>query len=279
MAQKKKGGIIFVVVFLLAAAALIVILCMSKQCGGTREIQQAQVEIPTTTTTTSTTTTTTTTSTTTTTTTTTQKVVDYDMKLDLAYVEEYDAVNADVAGWLYIEGTVIDYPIIQCGDNYTYIHQDWMGNYSYSGCIYADFRGDIDESNLNLLYGHNMADGSMLSSIRGYLDEEWGKERRYFEVASEEKRYLYEVFSVNVLYGESGADFTYWMPDQSDTLELSKADFKAYINSIKSSSNVWYADEDDMPEYGDQIIGLQTCNSGADDGMRCVLFAKCLGER
>ena len=41
---------------------------------------------------------------------------------------------------------------------------------------------------------------------------------------------------------------------------------------------VWYAPENDPPAFGDKMIALQTCNSGADDGIRCVLFAQCLGE-
>ncbi|MGN0593150.1 MAG: class B sortase [Ruminococcus sp.] len=283
MAFNKKSQkwltIVLTVVFLLIAALVIFILSMSRQCGGSREIRQAQVEMPTTEATTTTTTTTTSPATTTTvTTTTTEAAIDYRMKLDRSYVAQYKAVNSDVVGWLYVDGTVIDYPIIQCDNNDEYIHQDWQGNYSYSGCIYEDFRGNLDKTNLTLLYGHNMADGSMFSAIRSYLDETWGKNHRYIEVASEKKRYLYEVFSVNVLYGEEGASFCYWMPTQPTTLELSKTEFKKYIDNIKSTSNVWYSGKN-LPEYGDRIIALQTCNSGSDDGMRCVVYAKCLGEK
>jgi sortase B len=183
-----------------------------------------------------------------------------------------------VTGWIYIQGTVVDYPIIQSKDNDTYIHQDWQGNYSYSGCIYEDFRGDLDKTNLTILYGHNMANGSMFSTLRSYQSKEWGEQHRYIEVASETTRYLYEVFSVNVLYGESGASFTYWMPNQGSTLNLSKTDFQKYISQVRSTSMIWYG-TDENPQYGDRILALQTCNSGNDDGMRCVVFAKCLGER
>lgn len=282
MVKKKKGHgwvkVLLTVLLMIAAAAAILFLILSKQCGGSREIQQAHVEMPTVTTTTVTTTTTVPVTTSTIVTTTTQKAVDYEMKLDTSYVEQYDATNSDVAGWILIDGTIVDYPVIQCGDNDAYLHSDWMGNYSYAGCIYADFRCDIDESNLVLMYGHNMADGSMFSTLRSYQNEEWGKEHLYFEVASEEARYLYEVFSVNVLYGMAGADFGYWRPEEPSSLELDEEEFEEYMDNIVSSSLIWYGD-DNVPEYGDRIIGLQTCNSGDNDGMRCLVYAKCLGER
>ena len=282
MKRKKKsrtiGKAILFLIFLIAAALALIIIVLSKECGGTRDVMQVHVTLPTTETTTSATTTTTTT-TTIATTTTTQIKVDYDMKLNIDLVAEHKAVNSDVVGWIYIDDTVIDYPIVRGVNNDEYIHADWTGGYSFAGCIYEDFRGDIEDTNVTLVYGHNMANGSMFSGIKSYLNEDWGKEHKYFEIASEDKRYLYEVFSVNVLYGESGADFSYWMPDRPTSLDLMKSDFEEYIVNIKSTSNLLYCKPDEMPEYGDNIIGLQTCNSGAGDGMRCLVFAKCLGER
>lgn len=274
---KKIGKFLLYFLFLFAAAAAIIIIVLSKECGGTNDIKQSHVEIPTTETTTSTTTTTTTTTKATTTTTT--DTIDYEMKLDLDLIEEHKAVNPDVVGWIYIDDTVIDYPVLRGENNDRYIHADWTGEYSFAGCIYEDFRGDIEDTDVTLLYGHNMANGSMFSGIRKYLDEEWGKEHKYIEIASEDTRYLYEVISVNILYGESGADFSYWMPDRPASLDLKKSDFEEYVKDIKSTANIIYSKSDKLPKYGDNIIGLQTCNSGSGDGMRCVVFAKCLGER
>lgn len=283
MKEKKKTNIIvrvmLFVMFLAVSAVAIVFFIMSKQCGGSRDIQQMNVELPTSETTVTTTTTTVTTTKATTTTTTTEKKIDYEMKLDISNVAQYKSVNDDVAGWIYIKDTVINYPVVHGVSNEQYIHSDWKGNSSFAGCIYEDFRGDLDDKNLTLLYGHNMGDGSMFHGIKNFLNEEWGKEHPYFEVASEDKRYLYEVISAGVLYGESGADFSYWLPSQPTDLKLDKNDFEKYVRNIKSTANVLYCKDDELPEYGDRIIGLQTCYSGNNDGMRCVVFAKCLGER
>ncbi len=277
--SKKIGKAFLFLLFLIIAAIAIIAIILSKQCGGSNEIKQNYIEIPTTESTTSTTTITTTTSTTTTTTTTEVKI-DYEMQIDMDDIAEHKAVNPDVIGWIYIKDTIIDYPILQSVDNNKYIHADWTGSSSFAGCIYEDYRGDIDDTNLTLLYGHNMAAGTMFSAIKNYINnEEWGKEHKYIEIASEEKRYLYEVISVNILYGEEGADFGYWMPSQPTTLNLKKSDFEKYISNVKSTANILYCKKNKFPKYGDHIIGLQTCNSGNNDGMRCVVFAKCLGER
>ncbi len=274
--NKSVWKVFLITLFLIVAACATILILLSEQCGGGRQIKQAQLELPVTT---STTTTTTTAITTTTTTTVTTTFIDYEMKLDITYVEEYDSVNSDVVGWVYVEDTPIDYPVVQGEDNGHYIHLDWKGNNSFAGCIFEDYRSNIDKNNLIMLYGHNMGDGSMFHGVKYYLDEEWGKEHPYFELASEDKRYLYEVVSVNVVYGGEGADFGYWLPNQEGTMKLGKDDFDEYVEQMKSTANVWYLDEDVVPEYGDRLIGLQTCYSGNDDGMRCVLFGRCLGER
>ncbi len=222
------------------------------------------------------TTTQTTTTTTTMTTTTTTLAIDYTMHIDMAKVQQYHATSSKVVGWIYIPDTNVNYPIMQAEDNNYFLHLDWTEEYSYSGCIYEDYRGNIDSTQLTILYGHNMAAGTMFSNIKYYKDPSWGKSHPYFEVASLNKRYLYEVLSANVLYGESGASFSYWMPNKS--LTMNTTEYQEYLKQVKSTSTVWYGN-DDVSGYTGNIIALQTCNSGSDDGMRCVIFARCLGER
>lgn len=279
--NKEKHGFgraVLIAVFLLAATALVICIIFSKECGGSVEVKQAGLEIPVITTT-STTTTITTTATTTTVTVTTTKSIDYDMKMDISYVKDYKSVNNDVVGWIYIEDTPIDYPIVRAGDNYQYIHSDWKGNNSFAGCIYEDYRSVLSETNLSIIYGHNMGDGSMFHGVKHYLDEEFGKEHPYFEIGTEEERYLYEVLAVSVLYGEKGASFPYWIPTQEQDLTLSEEDFEDYVKDVRDTAQIWYQDEDYLPEYGDTLVALQTCYSGADDGMRCILFGRMVDAR
>lgn len=220
-------------------------------------------------------TTTTTTTTTITTTTTTMLTYDYTMQIDLEKVRQHHDVNGDVVGWVYVNDTPIDYPIVQSEDNVYYIDKDWEGNYSHSGSIFEDFRGEIGVTENTLLYGHNMGNGSMFHSVKSFKDEAWGREHIYFEVSTLEKRYLYRIVACSVLNGNAGAEFEYW-----NRIELNQEEYNEYIQQIRSTALVWYAPEDDPPSYEekDKMIALQTCNSGADDGVRCVLFGQCLGE-
>ena len=217
--------------------------------------------------------TTTTTTTTTTVTTTTTITYDYTMHIDMEKVKQHHEKNPDVVGWVYVNDTPIDYPNVQKDDNAYYIDRAWDGNHSSAGSIFEDFRGKIGETENTLLYGHNMGNGSMFHSVKSFKEEEWGRQHIYFEVATLDKRYLYRIVASSVLNGEDGTAFDYW-----NRITLNQEEFQKYIEEIRSTALIWYAPDDDPPAYGDKMIALQTCNSGADDGIRCLLFGQCLGE-
>ena len=206
---------------------------------------------------------------------TTQVSYDYEMKIDLKKVNEYHEKNEDVVGWIYVEDTPIDYPIVKGKDNDEYMFNDWMGEYSHAGSIFEDYRCDIGKNENTLIYGHNMAAGTMFHSLKSYKDEEWGKKHLFIEVATLDKRYLYEAYSVNVLDGLKGAAFEYW-----NFIDMNEEDYNNFTKAVKDSATVWYGDKgvNNNPAYDDKLLTLQTCETGDDDGMRCCLFAKCLGE-
>lgn len=206
-----------------------------------------------------------------------EEPISYEMQLDMQKVSDHHSVNPEVAGWIYIPDTPIDYPIVQTGDNDKYLHRNWRGEDSFAGSIFADYKCVLENSENSLLYGHNMANGSMFASLRRFRDTEWAAEHMYFEVATLTKRYLYRVVSVNVLYGMNGADFRYW-----DCTNLGKKDYEAFAQNVRDTSEVWYGwseDPEKIPPYGTRLITLQTCVSGSDDGMRFIVFGECMGER
>jgi sortase B len=200
--------------------------------------------------------------------------IDYEMQLDMENMLSYHEVNPDVVGWIYIQDTVINYPIMQGTDNNFYIDHNWMGQYSSSGSIFADWRCNLDSTDNTLIYGHNMGNGSMFHAIKNYKDAEWGNAHPYIEAASLGHRYLYRVLSVNVIYGEEGASFVYW-----NCVNMNRTEYREFYENIQRTATVWYGDDMVAPRDGvNRILTLQTCNSGADDGIRCVVFAQCLGE-
>ena len=200
----------------------------------------------------------------------------YYMSLDMNQVASYHNSNPEVVGWVKVAGTVINYPIMQkMEDNNYYVDHSWNGAWNHAGAIFADWRCRLENSDNTLVYGHNMGNGSMFHAIKNYKSAAWGNSHKYIEVATLQHRYLYRVFSCNVLYGEVGAKFEYW-----NFIEMNRTDYRNFVNSIINTATVFYGDTRHLPRVNDnKFITLQTCNSGANDGIRCVVFAYLVEER
>ena len=95
---------------------------------------------------------------------------------DDASLEELLAINPDVRGWLTIDGTHVDYPIVQGEDDMEYVNKDVYGEFSLSGTAFLDSENTSDFSDCyNLLFGHHMANGAMFGDVARFTD------RTYFE--------------------------------------------------------------------------------------------------
>jgi hypothetical protein len=118
-----------------------------------------------------------------------------------------------------------------------------------------------------------MANGSMFHQVKSYKDSSWWSNHQYVELADLEKVYVYQIFSVDVLNGLSSASFKYWLePYKSLSTE---DDYNSFIDNVLAKR--YTSAGISAPTYPTGIITLQTCNSGADDGMRCVAFGKLVG--
>lgn len=93
---------------------------------------------------------------------------------DLLLVEyqTFALKNSDMIGWVYIDGTVVDYPVMFTpGDPQKYLHKDFSGRYSFSGLPFLDARCDpAAETQNQILYAHNMRSGLMFAELHKYLD-------------------------------------------------------------------------------------------------------------
>jgi len=80
-------------------------------------------------------------------------------------------LSDDMVAWITLDGTNIDYPVMQGRDNVKYLNTDPFGKYSLSGSIFLDFRNSPDLSDdYSLLYGHHMEYGKMFGALDDYLD-------------------------------------------------------------------------------------------------------------
>ena len=96
--------------------------------------------------------------------------------------------NPDTIGWIHIPDTKISYPIVQGTDNDFYLKHDFNGEASVAGSIYLDYESEGDfEGRNNILYGHNMKNGSMFKDIVRYKDPSYFKEHQYFSIYTPER--------------------------------------------------------------------------------------------
>lgn len=172
--------------------------------------------------------------------------------------------NENVVGWITVEGTQIDYPILQSDNNIDYLTENFYGDESRAGSVFLDFRNDITSSNLNtVVYGHRMKDGSMFQHLTKFLDRDFFETHRTFEFDTLYNSYEAEVFAVyNTL-----TDFNYIQTDFS-----SGEEYKQLLLNIQEKSK--FKSDVDLSE-DDQIITLSTCDYELDqnDG-RLVVHAK-----
>ena len=88
--------------------------------------------------------------------------------------EQLRALNGDVSAWLTVDGTNIDYPILQGETNLTYMDKDVYGDFSMAGSIFLDVRNKSDFSdNYSLVYGHNMDEHLMFGDLALFKDKKF----------------------------------------------------------------------------------------------------------
>lgn len=174
--------------------------------------------------------------------------------------------NGDVAGWLAVDGTKIDYPVMQCEDDEYYLHHDFDGNDSKYGCLYVREKADLEEGTNFVIYGHNMRDGSMFGELDLYLEEEFYREHPKISFDSLYEAYSYEIVAVfrSRIYGEKDEVFKYYQFYEAET----RKEFDDFYKNIKELS---LYDTGVTAKFGDKFLTLSTCAYHVKDGRLAVV--------
>lgn len=184
---------------------------------------------------------------------------------------DFDALyaqNNDFFGWLKIDGTVIDYPVMFTpNDPEKYLHMDFEGNYSESGELFMDAECDPQGYHY-LIYGHHMFNGTMFGSLPKYEDEDYFNEHRKLRFDTLYEKGEYEIFAVfySKVYDDSEDVFKYYNCANLND----EGTYNYYVQNVKAMS---IYDTGVTPQYGEKIVTLSTCNYHTDDG-RFVVAAK-----
>lgn len=186
---------------------------------------------------------------------------------------EYESLheeNSDLYGWIKIEDSVIDYPIMYTPDNPNfYLYRNWQRKETSSGSIFIDGRSNEDTENL-IVYGHNMKNGTMFGSLDQYKEKDYYEQHKYIQLDTIYEKATYEVIAVSkaIVYYENKPQDEYLFYEH---IELNSEDeFNEYISYMKENS---YYEIDSTAEYGDKIITLCTCDYWTDNA-RLLIVAK-----
>ena len=181
--------------------------------------------------------------------------------------------NPNFCGWITVDGTDIDYPVVQSStDNNFYLHHNFLDEEDENGSIFLEKETDYVLRDTNIIvYGHNMKNGLMFGELKRYLKEGYLEDHPTIQFDTLYEKGTYQIEAVCLAKVEyQGEDaFRYYTVRNLD----SKNAFQTYLSNIQKLS---VFDKKVDIVYGDQLLTLSTCNSYTEDG-RLFLVAKKTG--
>ena len=181
--------------------------------------------------------------------------------------EELSNINDETVGWLTVNNTKVNYPVVQHTDNDYYLKKDFNKNNNAYGWIFMDYRNNIyNLSNNTIIWGHNLKSGLMMGTLRYVTNESWYKnpENQIITFNTKVKNMKWQIFSI------------YKVPVTNDYLYANFGDleeFNAFIDMIKTRSIYDFGVE---VNKNDHILTLSTC--GATSAQRLVIHAVLIDE-
>lgn len=176
--------------------------------------------------------------------------------------------NSDTIGYLKINGTNINYPVVQSSDNDYYLKHSFDKSYNQAGWIFLDYRNNINKLDKStIIYGHNMLNGTMFSNLTKMLDKSffYDNNNTYINLITENKTTIWKIFSVYVTNPD-----TYYM-----TIGFSSSnEYSDFLNNIKNKS---IYDFEENINSDDKILTLSTCTNL--NTKRLVVHAKLIYEQ
>lgn len=178
--------------------------------------------------------------------------------------------NDDMVGWIKIDGTKINYPVMQTVDEPNfYLRRGFDKKYTIYGCPYMQENCNVDKPSDNLvIYGHHMNDGTMFANLMKYTKKSFWEEHKtiVFDTLEEHKEYEVMAAFKTVVYSDSPESFKYYHFVDAENEE----EFNAFVKKCKELS---FYDTEVEAEYGDKFITLSTCEYSKKNS-RMVVVAK-----
>ena len=163
----------------------------------------------------------------------------------------YTSKNNETVGWIQVNGTNINYPIVQHEDNNFYLEHDFYKRKTNIGWIFADYRDNMEILNNNtIIYGHNLINRTMFGSLPYMLNKNWfnSKNNQYIKLSTKTSNTICQIFSV------------YKIEPTTDYLQSVFNSIENYQNFLNTLKNRSIRDFNVNLNYTDKIITLSTCD-------------------
>ncbi|MCI8902013.1 MAG: class B sortase [Lachnospiraceae bacterium] len=177
--------------------------------------------------------------------------------------------NQRLIGWVKIDDTIVDYPVMQTVNNEYYLDHNFNQEEDRNGCIFMDYQCDVIRGCDNIiLYGHHMKSGKMFGTLNKYSKESYYEEHPVIQFDTIYEKGTYQVMYVfrSKVYSEEDVTFKYYQFINA----ASEKEFNSAMNEMAALS---LYDTGVTASYGDQLLTLSTCDYQENKG-RFVVVAK-----
>lgn len=174
-------------------------------------------------------------------------------------------INNDIIGWIKIDNTNINYPVMQTPNspNY-YLRKNFYKKYSIMGTPYLSEQCNLENSDNLIIYGHNISIKKMFGELENYKEEKYYKEHPIIKFYTKTEKADYEIISVFKTVAHS--DFEYY-----NYIELKNE--SEFVTFITKCYELAFYNTNKKAEYPDKLITLSTCDYFQKNG-RLVIVAR-----
>ncbi len=189
----------------------------------------------------------------------------YYINMDMMSVDfnELKKKNSDTVGFIKVNGTNVNYPIVQTTDNSYYLKHAFDKSKNSAGWVFADYRNNMINFDKNtVIYGHSRSNQTVFGSLKKVLNKSWysNKDNHIIKLSTPTENTLWQIVSIYTIKPES-----YYI-----TTKFSDSQFKTFIKTIKDRSQINFSG---TLNENDKILTLSTCEDVAGT-TRLVIHAK-----
>ncbi len=187
------------------------------------------------------------------------------IKMDMLSVDfnELKKKNNDTVGFIKVNGTNVNYPIVQSNDNKYYLKHAFDKTANSAGWVFADYRNNMVDFDKNtVIYGHSRSNQTVFGSLKKVLNKSWysNKDNHIIKLSTPTENSLWQIVSIYTIQPES-----YYI-----TTKFSNTQFQTFIKTIKERSQINFSG---TINENDKILTLSTCEDTAGT-RRLVIHAK-----